>query len=110
MQAVLNAALPVFGIILRGYLAERVNLLGAASAAAINAFVYWFALPPPLSLSIHNTPVALGLFLVSQRVTARLTEVSWVTFFKLFFQPALVWWLAFYVIEMEAFWAFSPQH
>jgi malonate transporter len=60
------------------------------------------------SLSIDNTPVALRLFLVSQRVTARITEVGWVTFFKLFFQPALVWWLAFYVIEMEQFWAFSP--
>ena len=107
MQTVLNAALPVFGIILRGYLAERFKLLGAASADDINAFVYWFALPQLLSLSIDNTAVALGLFLVSQRVTARITEVSWVTFFKFFFQPALVWWLAFYVIEMEPFWAFS---
>jgi malonate transporter len=49
VQTVLNAALPVFGIILRGYLAERVKLLGAASADDINAFVCWFALPPLLS-------------------------------------------------------------
>ena len=108
MQAVLNVALPVFGIIPRGYLAERVKLLGAASADDINAFVYWFALPPLLSPSIDNTPVSLGLFLVSQRVTTRNTEVSWITFFRLFFRPALVWCPAFYVIELEPFWAFSP--
>jgi predicted permease len=45
VQAVLNVALPVFGIILCGYLAGRVKLLGAASSQALNAFVYWFALP-----------------------------------------------------------------
>ena len=261
MQAVLNVALPVFGIILCGYLAGRVKLLGSASSEAINAFVYWFALPPLLFVGIANTPVArvlhvefivtvsigivltavaaaigsrylfgnrgpsnglhamtaffsntgymgiplfiaafgedrvlpavtatvlnmffygtitawvsatkddsvrrgtgeilsviggallknplviapvlgiavsgaglalptpgenlcrllgaaaapgalfaLGLLLVSQRITTGLAEVTWITFFKLIAQPVLVWWLAFHVFEMERFWAVS---
>lgn len=261
MQAVLNVALPVFGIILCGYLAGRVKLLGASSSEALNAFVYWFALPPLIFIGMAETPVdrilnidfiltvsigiagtgvfvvlgsrflfsnrgpsnglhamtalfsntgymgiplfvaafgddrvlpavtatvlnmffygsmtawvaavkdetdrrgaleiagvvlaalaknplvvapvigiaisaagigvptplenlcrilgaaaapgalfALGLFLVGQRVTAGMAEVGWITFFKLIAQPALTFWLAFYVFEMERFWAVS---
>ena len=261
MQAVLNVALPVFGIILCGYLAGRVKLLGAASSEALNAFVYWFALPPLIFIGMAQTPVdrilngpfilavsagivstgivvvlgsrflfgnrgpanglhamaalfsntgymgiplfiaafgeervlpavtatvlnmffygtmtawiaatkedgprksgaaviahiagalarnplvaapvlglavsasglsvplpldnlcrilgaaaapgalfALGLFLVGQRITAGLAEVSWIAFFKLVAQPALTAWLAFYVFEMDRFWAIS---
>lgn len=261
MQAVLNVALPVFGIILCGYLAGRVKLLGASSSEAINAFVYWFALPPLIFIGMAETPVdkifhldfivtvslgivltglvatlgsrylfgnrgpsnglhamsaffsntgymgiplfiaafgedrvlpavtatvlnmffygtitawvaatkdetvkrgpgeilgiifsalaknplvvapvigiiissaglavptpvenlcrilgaaaapgalfALGLFLVGQRIAAGLAEITWITFFKLIAQPALTWWLAFHVFEMERFWAVS---
>ncbi len=261
MQAVLNVALPVFGIILCGYLAGRAKLLGAASSEALNAFVYWFALPPLIFIGMAQTPVdrilngpfilvvslgivgtgvvvvagsrflfgnrgpanglhamaalfsntgymgiplfiaafgeervlpavtatvlnmffygtmtawvaaaktdgdaksggavvafvagslaknplvvapviglaisaaglsvpapvdnlcrilgaaaapgalfALGLFLVGQRITAGLGEVAWITFFKLIAQPALTWWLAFHVFEMDRFWAVS---
>ena len=261
MQAVLNVALPVFGIILCGYLAGRVKLLGASSSEALNAFVYWFALPPLIFIGMAETPVdrilninfiltvsigiagtgvfvvlgsrflfgnrgpsnglhamtalfsntgymgiplfvaafgddrvlpavtatvlnmffygsmtawvaavkdetnrrgaleiagvvlaalaknplvvapvigitisaagigvptplenlcrilgaaaapgalfALGLFLVCQRVTAGMAEVGWITFFKLIAQPVLTFWLAFYVFEMERFWAVS---
>lgn len=57
MQAVLNVALPVFGIILCGYLAGRAGLLGAASSGALNAFVYWFALPPLIFIGMAQTPV-----------------------------------------------------
>ena len=57
MQAVLNVALPVFGIILCGYLAGRVKLLGAISSEALNAFVYWFALPPLIFIGMAVTPV-----------------------------------------------------
>lgn len=56
MQAVLNVALPVFGIILCGYLAGRAKLLGAASSGALNAFVYWFALPPLIFIGMAQTP------------------------------------------------------
>lgn len=261
MQAVLNVALPVFGIILCGYLAGRTGLLGAASSAALNAFVYWFALPPLIFIGMAETPVdrilngpfiaavslgiagtgivvvlgsrylfanrgpanglhamaalfsntgymgiplfiaafgedrvlpavtatvlnmffygtmtawvaatkeggekksgaavamqvlgalaknplvvapviglaisaaglnvpepaenlcrilgaasapgalfALGLFLVGQRMTAGLPEVAWITVFKLLIQPAVTWWLAFHVFEMDVFWAAS---
>ena len=261
MQAVLNVALPVFGIILCGYLAGRVKLLGASSSEALNALVYWFALPPLIFIGMAETPVdrilnidfiltvsigiagtgvfvvlgsrflfgnrgpsnglhamtalfsntgymgiplfvaafgddrvlpavtatvlnmffygsmtawvaavkdetnrrgaleiagvvlaalaknplvvapvigiaisaagigvptplenlcrilgaaaapgalfALGLFLVCQRVTAGMAEVGWITFFKLIAQPVLTFWLAFYVFEMERFWAVS---
>jgi malonate transporter len=261
VQAVLNVALPVFGIILCGYLAGRAKLLGAASSGALNAFVYWFALPPLIFIGMAQTPVerilngpfiatvslgivatgvavvlgsrflfrnrgpanglhamaalfsntgymgiplfiaafgeervlpavtatvlnmffygtmtawiaatkedsekksavavalhvcgalaknplvvapviglalsaggigvpepaenlcrilgaaaapgalfALGLFLVGQRITAGLAEVSWITFFKLVAQPAVTWWLAFHVFEMDRFWAVS---
>ena len=261
MQAVLNVALPVFGIILCGYLAGRVKLLGATSSEALNAFVYWFALPPLIFIGMAETPVdrilnadfiltvslgivgtgvfavlgsrylfgnrgasnglhamtalfsntgymgiplfiaafgedrvlpavtatvlnmffygamtawvaavkddtdrrgageitatilgalarnplvvapvigiaisagglsipvplenlcrilgaaaapgalfALGLFLVGQRVTAGLGEITWIAFFKLIAQPALTWWLAFHVFDMDRFWAVS---
>ena len=57
MQAVLNIVLPVFGIILCGYFAGRAKLLGASSSEAINAFVYWFALPPLIFIGMAETPV-----------------------------------------------------
>jgi hypothetical protein len=261
VQAVLNVALPVFGIILCGYLAGRVKLLGATSSQALNAFVYWFALPPLIFIGIAVTPVdrilnvdfiltvslgilgtglfvvigsrylfgnrgasnglhamtalfsntgymgiplfiaafgedrvlpavtatvlnmffygamtawvaavkddadrrsglsiaagilgalaknplvvapviglaisaarltvpvpfehlcrilgaaaapgalfALGLFLVGQKVTAGLAEITWITFFKLIAQPVVTWVLAFHVFEMDLFWAVS---
>ena len=45
MDAILNVSLPVFAIILGGYLAARGGLLGQGSTVALNAFVYYFALP-----------------------------------------------------------------
>ena len=52
MSVVLNVALPVFAIILAGYIAGRVRILDDAASAALNAFVYWFALPAVLFLGI----------------------------------------------------------
>lgn len=52
MAVVLNVALPVFAIILAGYIAGRVRILDDAASAALNAFVYWFALPAVLFLGI----------------------------------------------------------
>ena len=48
MGALINVVLPVFGIILTGYLAGRFKALGSDSAAAINRFVFYFALPAAL--------------------------------------------------------------
>lgn len=45
MEAVLNAALPIFALILAGYLAARRRLLGPAATDSLNRFVVWLALP-----------------------------------------------------------------
>ena len=50
--------LPVFGVILLGYLSGRFRILGEASSDALNRFVYYFALPPFLFLSTARAPVA----------------------------------------------------
>lgn len=57
MQAVLDVVLPVFGIILAGYLAGRFRILGAESSDALNRFVYFFALPALLFLGMARVPL-----------------------------------------------------
>lgn len=63
MSAVVNVALPVFAIILAGVLAGRAGVLGRAASEALNAFVYWIALPPLLFLAMAREPVAETLHL-----------------------------------------------
>ncbi|MGF6226302.1 malonate transporter [Inquilinus ginsengisoli] len=58
MQAVIDVALPVFGVIFLGYFAGRIRLLGRAQSEALNGFVYWIALPALLFLAMARTPVA----------------------------------------------------
>lgn len=58
MSAVLNVVLPVFGIILAGYLAGRFRVLGEASTDALNRFVYFVALPALFFVSMAR--VELG--------------------------------------------------
>jgi malonate transporter and related proteins len=58
MQAVFDVVLPVFGIVLLGYLSGRVKLLGPDSSEALNKFCYWFALPPILFLGPARVPFA----------------------------------------------------
>jgi predicted permease len=57
MSAILNVILPVFGIILAGYLCGRFRLLGEASSEALNAFVYFVALPALFFVSIARVPI-----------------------------------------------------
>lgn len=57
MSAVVNVALPVFAIMLAGYLSGRFRILGESSSEALNAFVYWFALPPVLFLGMATVPL-----------------------------------------------------
>lgn len=45
MLATLGVVLPVFGLILLGYLCRRGNVLGPASMTELNRFVVWVALP-----------------------------------------------------------------
>jgi malonate transporter and related proteins len=70
MDTVINVALPVFAIILAGWVAGRAKLLGRDASLALNQFVYWFALPPVLFLGLVRAPLAdifngpfLGAFL-----------------------------------------------
>lgn len=45
MSSVLNVLLPIFGLILVGYLCRRTNRLGPAAASEMNRFVVWLGLP-----------------------------------------------------------------
>ena len=45
MQAVTDAVLPIFGLVLLGYLAGRRRLFGASATENLNDFVVWMALP-----------------------------------------------------------------
>ncbi|MBI1206310.1 MAG: AEC family transporter [Azospirillum sp.] len=58
MHTVADVALPVFSIILAGFLSGRWGLLGQASSEALNKFVYYMALPPVLFLGTARRPLA----------------------------------------------------
>ena len=57
MNALINIVLPVFGIILTGYLAGRFEALGPESAAALNRFVFYFAVPANLFVFTARAPI-----------------------------------------------------
>ncbi|MBM3649211.1 MAG: AEC family transporter [Alphaproteobacteria bacterium] len=61
MQAILNVALPIFGVILAGYLAGLWRILGGEATAALNAFVSYFALPVLFFGTLARTPVGAVL-------------------------------------------------
>jgi malonate transporter len=89
MNTLLNVSLPVFAIILGGYLAARSGLLGQGSTAALNAFVYYFALPPLLFLSMARVPLGqifhgpyLGAYVGGVLGTALLSVVVGLTLFR----------------------------
>lgn len=52
MDAVINAVIPVFAVVLTGYVAGRMGVLGPASGEALNQFVYYGALPALLFISM----------------------------------------------------------
>ena len=58
MTAVVDVVIPVFAIVLAGYLCGRFGVLGAASSEALNAFVYYVALPALFFGSMARLPVA----------------------------------------------------
>lgn len=57
MNSLINVVIPIFGIILTGYLAGRLGVLGPDSAVALNRFVFYFALPPALFIFTARAPV-----------------------------------------------------
>jgi malonate transporter len=89
VQAILNVAVPIFGVILAGYLSGRLGLLGREATAALNAFVSYFALPLLFFGTLARTPVmtvldpmllmgfglvvlvTFGLGMVSTRIASR---------------------------------------
>lgn len=48
MSSIVNVVLPVFGLILAGYVCRRTSRLGETASAEINRFVVWLALPAVL--------------------------------------------------------------
>ena len=56
MQPILDVVVPVFGLILAGFLAGRFRALGPESTEALNKFVYWFALPAILFVGMARVP------------------------------------------------------
>jgi malonate transporter and related proteins len=61
VQAILNVAFPIFGVILAGFLAGRWRILGPEATTALNAFVSFFALPVLFFGTLARTPVAAVL-------------------------------------------------
>ena len=57
MNALLNVTLPVFAVIASGYVAAKLKILGPQSSEALNAFVYYFALPAILFIFVARAPV-----------------------------------------------------
>lgn len=57
MQAIFNVAVPIFGVILVGYLAGYWRILGSEATGALNAFVSYFALPVLFFGTLARTPV-----------------------------------------------------
>lgn len=57
MEPVFNVVLPVFAIILTGYLCGRAGLLGDSATHALNSFVYWVALPVLFFHAMATVPV-----------------------------------------------------
>lgn len=58
MSALIDVVFPVFAIVAAGYLAGLFKVLGPESAAALNRFVYYFALPPVLFVFPARQPAA----------------------------------------------------
>jgi malonate transporter and related proteins len=57
MDTLINVVIPVFGLILTGYLAGRFDVLGPDSAAALTRFVYYFAFPAALFVFSARAPI-----------------------------------------------------
>jgi predicted permease len=77
MQAVVNVVIPVFAIVLAGYLCGRFRLLGQGGSEALNGFVYYAALPALFFGSLAKVELAeifnwpyLGAYLLGMAVVA----------------------------------------
>ncbi|HYC64966.1 MAG TPA: AEC family transporter, partial [Reyranellaceae bacterium] len=83
MQTLLTVAVPIFAVILVGYLAGRFRILGGEATTALNIFVSTFALPVLFFGTLARTPVlqvldarlalAFGLVMVATFALGMLT-------------------------------------
>jgi len=84
-----------------------------SAAAGLSVSALGWSVPPAVAafseiLGAAASPCALfaiGLFMVGRSVTAGMGEVAWLVAIKLLVHPALTWWLAFAVMEMDPTWA-----
>ena len=58
MDAIVSAVIPVFGLVLCGWVAGRMKLVGTESSDALNQFVYYFALPAMLFAAVARGSLA----------------------------------------------------
>ncbi len=58
LDPIVSAVIPVFGLVLCGYLAGRFGIVGAESSDALNQFVYYFALPAMLFAAVARGSLA----------------------------------------------------
>lgn len=68
LAPVFGAVLPVFGLVACGYLAGRMGLVTQASSAALNQFVYAFALPAMLFVAVYRgslSEILSGYFIIA---------------------------------------------
>jgi malonate transporter and related proteins len=75
MLTVLEVTLPVFALVLCGWIAARRGLMSEAAVEGINAFVFWFALPAMLYRAVAVHPISslldlryLGAYLLAGTV------------------------------------------
>jgi len=57
MAAIINVILPVFAIMLAGYLAGRLRLIGPGGSEPLSRFVFYIAMPALIFISLARTPV-----------------------------------------------------
>ena len=56
-MTVVTAVVPVFGVILCGYVFGHLRVLGASSSETLNGFVYWVALPALFLQGLATAPI-----------------------------------------------------
>ncbi|MEO1190537.1 MAG: AEC family transporter [Pseudomonadota bacterium] len=61
MLAIVNVILPVFAIMAAGYACGRLGILGEGSSQALNAFVFYVALPALFFIAMAQVPVSEAL-------------------------------------------------
>ena len=79
LEQVAAAVLPVFGLVACGVLAGRFGLVMQASSAALNQFVYAFALPAMLFIAVYRgslEEILSGYFLLAVIVATLATAVA----------------------------------